>query len=326
MTINEIKADIAPLFERYKAAYSSLIDKRVPLIDEINRHVMLKPGKQLRPLLSLLTARCCGLQEAPELPHPLYSITAALELLHNSTLIHDDVVDESHTRRGNPTVNHLWGNKIAVLAGDYFLSLVMRIINENDHPGVTRIVNDTALAMSEGELLQQQYCGHYDLDTDLYFDTIRKKTALFMGCCCEIGATLTTSDPHIQQAARQYGENLGMAFQLRDDLLDCLPATTTGKPQGNDLREHKATLPILLTLNRSDKDTKNHLLTLLQKETLTDSDVDTLISHIHQPGILGEIHRIMDNFLLKARQAAEALPDNRFRQDMIGLIQFISTK
>ncbi|MBP5189774.1 MAG: polyprenyl synthetase family protein [Bacteroidales bacterium] len=324
MKLNDIEELITPLLDNYRRAYYSLSASDIPIIDEINRHVRSKDGKQLRPVLALLTACCCGLPTDIDASHPLFKIAAAIETLHNSTLIHDDVIDESTLRRGIPTVNHLWGNKTAVLAGDYYLAQVMLAVNEVNRHTVTQTINQAVADMSIGELLQQQVCGKYDIEEKTYFDIIHRKTAVFMAASCNIGAIFATDDTSLHAAARQYGENIGMAFQIRDDLIDFLPSQRTGKPQGNDLREHKATLPLIMTLKQCNVNTKNEIIALLEKERLSDDDIATLTETITNGEGFKASQEIMNHYLEKASMAATLLPDNRFRKGLTDILTILN--
>ena len=320
MNLQEIEKHIALPLQHFHEACDKMMDSQVPIIRNINRQLLTHNGKQLRPLLTLLSACCCGFPLHAEADHPLFAVSAAIETLHNATLIHDDVVDESDTRRGQPTVNKQWSNKIAVLVGDYYLAQVMLTINAANKPEVTQIINRTVIDMTEGELLQQECCGHYDIGEETYNSIIRKKTACFMAACCETGAIFATDDEAIRHAARDFGEHIGMAFQLRDDLLDYLPTAVTGKPQGNDLREHKATLPLILAMRHADSHTKKEISSLLGQTHLDDSDIDRLTTMIATPAMMDVARQHLNAELEKARQSARQLPDNGYRDDLMQLI------
>lgn len=312
---------VAPLNTHFLSAFKKLTDSSLPIINEVNGHVHATHGKQLRPLLTMLTASCCGFPLDAPVDHPLFAVTAAIETLHSSTLIHDDVVDNSDTRRGNPSVNSLWGNKVAVLMGDYYLAKVMQTLNQVDNKEITAIINDAVIQMSEGELLQQQHAFSYTTDNDIYLSIIERKTASFMAACCKAGATLATDDPMLRNQAYLYGLNIGIAFQIRDDILDYMPSTVTGKPQGNDLREGKCTLPLIYALRDSDPATKEKILTLLKKTPLSDTNMKTIVETVIQGEHLAMAANTLDNYLSLARQALQALPDNHYRQALIDLTE-----
>lgn len=319
MKLTDIEKHIHPLLTHFQSAYSTLSGSDVSIIKEINQHLQTHTGKQLRPLLTLLSAACCGLPLQAESRHPVFSICAAIELLHNATLIHDDVVDQSDTRRGYPTVNTQWDNKTAVLVGDYYLAQVMLTLNALHNDEVTTIINQTVVEMTEGELLQQQCRKHFDIDEEIYNRIIYDKTSCFMAACCEIGALMATADNKLRATARQYGEHFGMAFQMRDDLHDILPTLVTGKPRGNDLRERKATLPLILALRNADTGTKKEMLALLNKEELCDSDIQHLTDIIGSENNKQQCLKRIEDHLEQARQAALTLPENSFRDDLVAL-------
>lgn len=321
MKLNEIESIVAPLTVHYLTAQQKLISSDIPIIAEINRHIQSKKGKQLRPLLTFLSALCCGLPSNAEQEHPIFTAVAAIETLHTSTLVHDDVVDESDIRRGEATVNKLWGNKTAVLLGDFYLAQVMHAINDIDDKRITRIFNDTVIQMSEGELMQQQFCGNYNTDKSIYFQIIKKKTALFLAACCKIGTTFVTDNTELQNAACLFGENLGMAFQIRDDILDFKPSQLSGKPQGNDLKEHKCTLPLILALE-SDYNRKA-ILPILSKQDITDQDVANVNDIIQKDNTLQKAEAVLQDYLDKAEQHLMQLPDNSYRIAMHKLTKLL---
>lgn len=304
---------VAPLFSHFTEAYNKLTDSIVPLVGEINSHVHTTNGKQLRPKLTMLTACCCGFPTDAPHNHPLFAIAAAIETLHASTLIHDDVVDNSDTRRGKPSVKSLWGNKVAVLVGDFYLAKVMQTLNSIDNKEITAIINDCVISMSEGELLQQQYCGTFNADSEIYMAIIERKTASFMAACCNAGATLSTNDLFLRKQAHLFGLNIGIAFQIRDDILDYMPSSVTGKPQGNDILEGKCTLPLIIALQESNIDTKEKLLSLLKKTPMSDTNLHLILDTIRQGGFLDKAKKYLNLYINKARNALNNLPDNPFR-------------
>lgn len=313
---------LAPLNAHFLSAYNKLTESSIPLINQINRHVLETPGKQLRPQMTMLTACCCGLNDVIITPdHPLFTVSAAIELLHASSLIHDDVVDNSDTRRGNPSVNSLWGNKAAVLLGDFYLAKVMQALNQVDNNEITAIINDAVIQMSEGELLQLQHSGDYSPLQDIYLSIIEKKTASFMAACCLAGTSLATHDMALREQARRFGLNIGLAFQIRDDILDYMPASVTGKPQGNDLREHKCTLPLILALQNMDSNNKDFFLSLLKDSDISDTKIKNIIDTVSQGGYLNAAAKTLELYVTKAREALNQLPDNPYRQALYELTE-----
>jgi octaprenyl-diphosphate synthase len=317
MLLTEIEHLVAPLNSNFLSAYQKLTDSPIALIKQINSHVQNNQGKQLRPLLTMLSAACCGFPIDADANHPLFAVTAAIETLHSSTLIHDDVVDNSDTRRGKPSINSIWDNKIAVLAGDFYLAKVMQTLNRVDNSEITAIINDAVIQMSEGELLQLSLSGKYNTDIETYITIISKKTASFMAACCQTGATFATLEHprprgqnelehQLRQQARLFGLNIGIAFQIRDDILDYMPTSVTGKPQGNDLVEGKCTLPLIFALRN--------------KVPLTDTNINNIIQAVTDGGYLNQAATVLEQYLSKAREALTHLPDNQYRSAMSQIV------
>lgn len=320
MTLHDIREEIRPFMEHYHDAYQTLVACQLPLIEEISHYLMQKPGKELRPMLMILTACCCGMSEEADERHPLFRVASAVELLHNSSLLHDDVIDNAQIRRGRDTVNQRWDNKTAILVGDYFLSQVMATLNSLNRTEVTQVMNSTVSTMSLGELVQHRNIGNYALDEGTYRNIIGSKTAALMSASCELGALLSgRATPAECEAARKYGQTLGLAFQMRDDLLDYQPSTVTGKPQGNDIREHRATLPLILTLKRYNK---KELLPLLQQAEINEDQLKTIIETVRNCGAIEDTQQQIAAELCKAKEALSVLKANRYRDYLacIGLV------
>lgn len=305
---------ISPLFQHYLDARNRMAHSDIPLVKQIHQYICQNNGKQLRPTLALLSACCCGLPLDAAPSHPLFFAAAAIETLHISSLVHDDVIDQSLVRRGSDTVNKLWNNKTAVLMGDFYLAQVMKTINLIDNKLLTRAVNDTVIVMSEGELLQQQYSRNFQTDEHIYLNIISRKTAALISLCCQTGAILVDADTATQLSLAQFGKELGIAFQIRDDIIDFLPTTITGKPQGNDIREHKCTLPIILALK--DLKTKEKLLPIIDKNNIGQSDLDAAISILNDSGYIDLAKNEIFKHLELAHNHLHKLPDNSYRHAM----------
>lgn len=318
MNLSDIELSISPLLQHFHNAQKRLVTSNITIINQLNAHIQANKGKQLRPLLTLISACCCGLPLNAEPTHPIFNTAAAIEMLHTSTLIHDDVIDNSNLRRNSPTINNLWNNKTAVLIGDFYLAQVMKTINSIDNHLLTSAINDCVIEMCEGELLQQQYSGVYNTDIDLYLTIIKKKTATLLSTCCLAGAILTNDDTSLHQDAAKFGSELGIAFQMRDDIIDFLPSDITGKPQGNDIREHKCTLPIILALK--DLKTKEKLLPIIDKNNIGQSDLDAAISILNNSGYIDLAKNEIFKHLELAHNHLHKLPDNSYRQAMSDIV------
>lgn len=310
------------MMKAYNLRYRSICESDIDLIADINTHLSKGMGKQLRPLLAFLTSRCLGLKLEEPQTNDLYSVAASLEMLHNSSLIHDDVIDESDTRRGIDTVNRIKGNKIAVLFGDYYLALVMKTINEINNPHITSLINNTALSMCQGELLQQQCCGKYDISADTCLQVIDLKTACFMSACCEAGAIFANASANDINNARELGRLFGIAFQLRDDMHDFLPQTVTGKPQGNDIYEHKATMPIIMTLReQKDQETKQRLIDLLNADDTNESHIAQITDIVMNNDGWKKTNQMLADYIAQAETILNQMPDNNFRNGLSMLLK-----
>src|SRR6218665_508016 len=215
MTVNEIKAPVAKEMDEFEVKFKSSMKSTVPLLDKITRYIVKRKGKQLRPMFVFLSAKVCG-----EMNESTYRAASVIELLHTATLVHDDVVDDSNERRGFFSVNALWKNKIAVLVGDFLLSrgLLLSIDNSDFH--LLGIVSNAVREMSEGELLQIEKARKLDIDESIYYKIIRKKTASLIASCCACGAASVTSDKDVIAKMESFGEAVGIAFQIKDDLFD----------------------------------------------------------------------------------------------------------
>ncbi len=251
------------------------------LLDTALRYVLRRKGKQIRPLLVLLSASAAG-----GTSHRSYVGAALVELLHTATLLHDDVVDEAEERRGLPSLNAVWNNKTAVLVGDYLLAHGLRISNEQGEFKFLGITSTAVQRMSKGELLQTKKTRKLDIGEEEYYRIISDKTASLISACCEIGAVSATDNEEIQSALKEYGEQLGLAFQIRDDLFDYVgSASAIGKPIGNDLQEKKLTLPLIYALNKAPRSDARRILKVIRKGISHEgSEVSDVISFVHDNG------------------------------------------
>jgi octaprenyl-diphosphate synthase len=232
---------------------------RVPLLDRITYYIVKRKGKQLRPMFVLYCARLCG-----GICAETYIAASMVELLHTAALVHDDVVDDAMTRRNYFSINALWKNKAAVLVGDYLLSKGLLIALENKQHRLLEVMSKAVRDMSEGELLQMEKSRSLDIDEATYFDIIRKKTASLISASCEAGAVSATKDESLISEIAAFGEKIGIAFQMKDDLFD-YGVNHVGKPVGNDLKEKKMTLPLIYVLDRMDKSSRSRILKTIRK-------------------------------------------------------------
>lgn len=257
-TIDRIKMPIAVELAEFDRYFDEVMNTRIPLLNLVMKYILKRKGKQMRPILVFLTAKLLGN------PNRSTCTTAALiEILHTATLIHDDVVDNSNQRRGFFSINAIWKSKVSVLLGDYLLAKGLLLAVNNKEYEILNLVADAVREMSEGELQQIRNSRKLSISKEEYYEVIRKKTATLLACCCSCGAKSVGMPDDVVKSMHNFGEFLGIAFQIKDDLLDYQPNKLTGKPTGNDLKERKFTLPLIHALEQAENREKRHILRLL---------------------------------------------------------------
>ena len=277
--LDRIKAPVIRDIEAFEIMFRQSMKSRVPLLDIIMRFILKRKGKQIRPVFVFLSAAATGKI------HPRTQRAAALiELLHTATLVHDDVVDNASERRGFFSVNALWKNKVAVLAGDYLLAKGLLLSVEHEDLELLKIVAEATREMSEGELLQMEKARRLDIREEIYFEIIRKKTATLIASCCACGAASAGASPEIINRMKTFGEKTGIAFQIKDDLFDYQKTNLTGKPSGIDIREQKLTLPLIYTLNRCSPSAKREMIRTVKFFHDDPVRVSQLIQQVHEAG------------------------------------------
>ncbi|KXK56913.1 MAG: Polyprenyl diphosphate synthase [Chlorobi bacterium OLB7] len=256
MDLSTISRPIEPHLKEFRKFFRESMNSKMLLLDTVVRYILRQKGKQVRPILVLLSAEVAG-----GTTRRAYVGATMVELLHTATLVHDDVVDEADERRGFPSINAVWKNKVAVLVGDYLLSRGLLVAVENKEYEFLGVTSEAVRRMSEGELLQIQKSRKLDIKEEEYFKIISDKTASLISTCCELGARSATDDPAAHHALRTYGEMVGIAFQIRDDIFDYVSTDAAiGKPTGNDLKEKKLTLPLIYSMNNAPrKEAKKNL-------------------------------------------------------------------
>ncbi len=297
-----IKEELS-LFESY---FKDSVKSRVALLDRIMQYIVKRKGKQLRPMFVLLSAKLCG-----GITDSTYRAASLVELLHTATLVHDDVVDEAMERRGFFSINALWKNKVAVLVGDYLLSKGLLLSLNNDDFLILKKLSEAVRLMSEGELLQIEKSRNLNLDEHIYFDIINGKTASLLASACSAGACSTTTDEIIIEKMRLFGEKVGLAFQIKDDLFDYGTANV-GKPTGNDIKEKKLTLPLIYTLNNCDASTRKKIIYIVKNNNNNKEKVAWVINEVNKHG---GIHYATQKMLALRDEALAIL--NSFEQSVI---------
>jgi octaprenyl-diphosphate synthase len=260
LDLKKISAPIENELSEFKVHFREAIRSKVALVDLVSKYILRQKGKKIRPILVLLSAKLCG-----EINPRSYTAATLVEMLHTATLIHDDVVDDAKTRRGLASINAVWKNKIAVLMGDFMLSRGLLLALENDECGFLKITSRAVKRMSEGELLQIQKNRKMEVNEETYFKIISDKTASLITACCELGAASTSNDKSEISLLSEFGENIGIAFQLRDDLLDYIgKKKIMGKSSGSDLKEKKFTLPLIHSLNNASKKEAKEIISVVK--------------------------------------------------------------
>lgn len=275
--LERIKETIRPELDQFNKYYKESLYSSTPLLNKILKYTLQNKGKQIRPMFVLLSAKIFG-----EINENTYRAAIFIELLHAATLIHDDVVDGSMKRRGVFSVNALWKNKVAVLTGDYLLSKGMIIALENKEYQMLDLISETVKVMSESEILQIDKARLMDITEDEYFNIIKNKTASIISSCCAIGALSVNADNEYINKMKKFGLSVGIAFQIRDDIFDYQPDNKTGKPSGNDIKEHKMTLPLIYLLNNSSPFEKRNIIRKIKHHGEKREVKDEIIEKIKQ--------------------------------------------
>jgi len=308
--------DLQAVEERIQQEISS----PVRTIWSLGGHVLSSGGKRLRPALVCLSAYATGL---PVDRNRLIPLAAAAELMHTATLIHDDVVDNTTTRRGRPTASALFGNGVTVLTGDYLLAKAMNLLAEDGDIAIIRTISQIAIEMSEGEVLQMIHTSDASISEQTYFDIIRKKTAVFIQGCCRAGALVAGAPEPVVDALSRYGYHIGMAFQIADDLLDYIgnPARM-GKPVGNDLREGKFTLPLIIALRESTPADRERLLQMIEAP-VKDGEIQQVVEIIRRYDGFAQTQAIAAHHVRQAMEALGSLPPSTIRESLTALCDYI---
>lgn len=305
----------------FQGHFKEAMRTSVPLLDHITRYIVKSRGKQMRPILVYLTAQACG--GTTERSHVAATL---IELLHTATLVHDDVVDRAETRRGFFSINALWKSKIAVLVGDYLLSRGLLISMERDAVDLLRITSRAVESMSEGELLQIEKARRLDITEEVYFDIIRRKTASLIAACCAAGAASSGADEDRVEHMRAFGEAVGIAFQIKDDLLDFAPTSATGKPKGGDLKERKMTLPLIHTLQMQSRGERKRMIRDIKRSATQPKVASALLADIEAgPGIRYAEEK-MAEYRDRAIAMLEDLPASPAREALAELVHFTTSR
>ena len=315
-SIDQIKAPIDEELKIFQKKFKASIKSSVPLLDKITAYMVKKKGKQMRPMFVLLSAKLFG-----EITEEVYRSASLVELLHTATLVHDDIVDDAMKRRGLFSINALWKNKVAVLVGDFILSKGMLLALENEDFKQLKIVSRAVKEMSEGELLQIEKTRNLNLDESVYFEIIKGKTASLIASCCANGTAANVENKDLIDKMWSFGEDLGVAFQIKDDLLD-FGDDDIGKPKGIDIKENKMTLPIIYMINSADSSLKRKYINIIKRHNTDTDKVNWLIDEVHQSGGIQYAKDKMQEYKLSALTTLETMPEGEAKIALKALVEY----
>ncbi len=316
LTLEEIKTPISKEMEEFEGKFRASMKTDVLLLDKIMNYIVKRKGKQMRPMFVFLSAGTCG-----RISESTFRGASLIELLHTATLVHDDVVDSANYRRGFFSVNALWKNKVAVLVGDFLFSRGFLLSIDNNEFDLLRIVSQAIKEMSEGELFQIEKARHLDITEEVYYEIIRQKTASLIASCCAVGASSSGASPEMVKQMKQFGEHVGMAFQIKDDLFD-FGDDEIGKPLGIDIKEKKMTLPLIYALSKSSWLDKRRIIGIIRNESDKPRKVKEVIEYVKASGGIAYAREAMNRFHEKAIASLDLFPQSEYRNSLAQLVQF----
>jgi octaprenyl-diphosphate synthase len=316
LKLDNIKAPIAHEMEEFEQKFRASMKTRILLLDKIMSYIVKRKGKQMRPMFVFLSAGTCG-----QISESTYRGASLIELLHTATLVHDDVVDEANYRRGFFSVNALWKNKVAVLVGDFLLAKGLLLSVSNKDFSLLSIVSDAVREMSEGELLQMEKSRKLNITEDIYYEIIRQKTASLIASCCAVGASSSGADEEVTKVMREFGEKIGMAFQIKDDLFD-YGEEEIGKPVGIDIKEKKMTLPLIYALAKASWMEKRRIISIVKNESGKPKKVKEVIDFVKKSGGIQYAEEAMNKYHRDALLLLDRFPESDYKRSLIQLVQF----
>jgi octaprenyl-diphosphate synthase len=322
--MQNLKAIQAPINSEMKAfepKFRDFMASKVALLDRITYYIVKRKGKQLRPMLVFLSAKLHG-----SIDESSYRGAALVELMHTATLVHDDVVDDSNMRRGFFSLNALWKNKIAVLVGDYLLSRVLLLSVEHKEHQLLELISTAVREMSEGELLQIEKARRLDIDEEVYFDIIKKKTASLIASCCAVGAASVKASTESIENMRLFGEYLGIAFQIKDDLFDFQKSGKAGKPTGIDIKEQKMTLPLIYALRNAEKRDKKFMIKVVKRYNHDRKKVEEVMSMVRHSGGIEYAEQQMLDYQAKALSILDQYPAGEVKNSLVALTEYVISR
>lgn len=319
--IDNIRQPILDDLKIFKKFFADALKTENPLLADVNEYIVEASGKKLRPILTLLSARLCG-----NLNDTAYYAALSMELLHNASLIHDDVVDDTHERRGRSSINARWTNKVAVLSGDYMLSNALINGTKTESLDILKSVARIGMELSDGELLQLTNMQKTEITEADYFKVIRKKTALLFATCTEVGALSAGVDNEKRTSLFRFGEFLGLCFQIKDDIFDYYNDIEIGKPTGNDLQDGKVTLPLLYALQNTDSDEKENVIAMIHAKEFTPANIDYIMQFARKMGGVEYSEQKMSEFKSLAIRELDVFDESVFKTALIQCVEFASER
>ena len=320
LKLDEIKKPIEKEIEAFEEKFKTSMKSSVPLLDRITHYIVKRKGKQMRPMFVFFAANVSG-----GITESTHRGAALVELLHTATLVHDDVVDNSFERRGFFSINALWKNKIAVLVGDYLLAKGLQLSVDNNEFRLLKIVSDAVQQMSEGELLQIEKVRRMDISEDVYYEVIRQKTASLIASCCAAGAASAGAPEETIKLMHSFGENVGIAFQIKDDLFD-FGVDDVGKPKGIDIKEKKVTLPLIYALNKASKSEKKRVINLVKNHDDHPDKINEIIDFVRNSGGIAYAEEQMAQYQQQAFEILNTFPDSESRLGLEQLVKFTTQR
>lgn len=318
--VEQIKAPIREEMDTFERKFASSMDSKVALLNRITHYIVKRKGKQMRPMFVFLVAKM--LSESNEVSERTFRGASVIELIHTASLVHDDVVDDSNMRRGFFSINALWKNKIAVLVGDYLLSKGMLLCIDNEDFDLLKIISVAVREVVEGELLQIEKARRLDISEDVYYEIIRQKTATLIAACCSLGAASVQPNSTAVEDMRLFGEYIGMAFQIKDDLFD-YGETAIGKPTGIDIKEQKMTLPLIYALNTVNDTDKKWLINSVKNHNTDKKRVKQVIQKVIGAGGLEYAEQKMHEYKEKALALLEKYPNSEYKEALKLMVIYV---
>lgn len=315
-SVKEIMKPVKSELNQFESHFEDALKSNVPLLDKVTHYIVKRKGKQMRPLFVFLSAKMLG-----EINEKTYSAASLVELLHTATLVHDDVVDDANERRGFFSVNALWKNKIAVLVGDYMLSKILLLSLEKENTDLLGVVARSVKEMSEGELLQIEKSRTLDITEKEYFDVIRKKTASLISTCCEAGA-ISVNAAEQREGMKMFGEKVGLAFQIKDDIFDYGAPNNIGKPTGIDIREQKLTLPLIYVLRNSPPKIQKELKKIIKNHNEESKMIKRATDLVIEYGGIDYAFERMNELAEEAKELLNGYPDSDAKSSLIDLVNY----